>query len=90
MESGRSDVKCIVPTKDVTGKVIGSSLCFDINIKGVQLTAMVDSGSPTTTISRSLLHRIANKLGINSKPIPELYLCMEDQSYMLQQRPAYG
>ena len=71
-ESEKSDVNCIVPTKVVTGKAVGPSLYFDINIEGVPVTAMVDSGSPTTIISRSLLHQIANKLRQDSKPIPEL------------------
>ena len=71
-KSGNSDVNCIVPTEGVTGKAVGPSLYFDIDIEGVRVTAMVDSGSPTTIISRSLLHRIANKLRSDSKPIPEL------------------
>ena len=67
-----SDVSCIVPTKGTAGKAIGPSLYFDIDIEGVRVTAMVDSGSPTTIISGSLLHRIANQLRNDSKPIPDL------------------
>ena len=61
-----------MPTEGVAGKAVGPSLYFDIDIEGVRVTAMVDSGSPTTIISRSLLHRIANKLRHDSKPVPEL------------------
>ena len=56
----------------MTGKVVGPSLYFDIDMEGVRVTAMVDSGSPTTIISCLLLHRIANKLRSDFKPIPEL------------------
>ena len=36
------------------------------------MVSMVDCGSQTTIISRSFLHRVAQRLKSNGKPLPEL------------------
>ena len=54
------------------GRTIGPLLYKDVTIEGMPVVAMVDCGSQTTIISRSLLHRIARKLQEEGKPLPEL------------------
>ena len=51
---------------------IGPTLEQDVVVGGVAAIAMVDTGSRSSIISRSLLHKIGRHLGRLSKPVPTL------------------
>ena len=51
---------------------IGPLFYCDIEVEGVPVTSMVDCGSQTTIISRSLLHRVARQRQKDGRSPPEL------------------
>ena len=57
-----------------TSPAVGPSLYLDLDIEGVPVVSMVDCGSPSTIISRSLLHRIVQQMKSDGKLLPELSL----------------
>jgi hypothetical protein len=63
-----------VSTVTATGETaaIGATLELDVKIAGVDVTAMVDTGSQSSIISRAVLHRIGEQLKQQGKPVPEL------------------
>ena len=69
--SNHAGVK-IVTTNNNTAQAVGLSPCLNIEIEGVSVTALVDTGSKCTIISRSLLHDIGRCLASQGKPLPEL------------------
>ena len=58
------------PTK--AGDAVGPTMYIDLEIEGVKVEAMVDTGAQSTIISRALLHEIANSLKAQGRPVPEL------------------
>ena len=66
------NVACVKATPPPNGPVIGPLLYCDLEVEGVPVVSMVDCGSQTTIISRSFLHRVAQRLKSNGKPLPEL------------------
>ena len=50
----------------------GDTLELDVSIEGVNITAMVDTSSQSSIISRSVLHKIGNHLRARGKEIPKL------------------
>ena len=58
----------------VTGEAVGPTLSMDVNVEGVVVPAVVDTGSKSTVISRSLLHNIKRHLLRKGEPMPELEL----------------
>ena len=65
-------VSCVVTSSGVTGKAVGPSLFIDLDVGGVPVAAMVDSGSPTTIISRGLLRQVADLCRREKKELPKL------------------
>ena len=63
-----------VSTVTATGATaaIGATLELDVKIVGVDVTAMVDTGSQSSIISKAVLHRIGGQLKQQCKPVPEL------------------
>ena len=51
---------------------IGPTLFLNVSIEGEKVEAMVDCGSPTTIISRSLLYSIARNMQSQGREPPEL------------------
>ena len=51
---------------------VGPTLELDVSIDSVQVAAMVDTGSQSSIISRSLLHRVGQQLRKQGKPVPKL------------------
>ena len=51
---------------------VGPTLELDVRVEGVQVTAMVDTGSQSSIISRSLLHRVGRHLRKQGNPVPKL------------------
>ena len=58
------------PTK--VRNAVGPTIYIDLEIEGVKVEAMVDTGAQSTIISRALLHEIANSLKAHGRPVPEL------------------
>ena len=55
----------------VTGAV-GPSYCLDVLVEGVTVSAMVDTGSQSTIVSRTLLHKVFKHLEREGKALPKL------------------
>ena len=51
---------------------VGMTPYLDILVEGVPVKALVDSGSQSTIVSRSLLHEVAKKLCSQKKILPKL------------------
>ena len=77
IDATKKEVACIEVTKkqDAT-PAVGPSFCLNLSIEGVPVASMVDCGSPTTIISRSLLHRIVRQMHNDGKALPELSIPM--------------
>ena len=60
-----------VTTSD-QARAVGPTVYFNVTIGSVPVTAMVDCGSQSTIISRSLLHKIWHQLEKDGKPTPGL------------------
>ena len=58
----------------VTGKAIGPTMVVDVEVEGVLVSAVVDTGSQSTIISRPFLHRVKRHLESKGKAMPELQL----------------
>lgn len=72
-DATKEEIACIKMTqKQDTNPAVGPSLFLDLHIEGVPVVSMVDCGSPSTIISRSLLHRIVQQMKHDGKPLPEL------------------
>jgi len=48
----------ILASDNPRSKVVGPTVCLPITINGVAVEALVDTGSQSTIISRSMLHKI--------------------------------
>ena len=62
----------VVTTSDSQAGVVGPTLLLDLQIEGVPVEALVDTGSQSTIISRTTLHTIAKHLRENGHPLPKL------------------
>ena len=66
-----AEVSVVSSSAGVSG-VVGPTPHLGLAVEGVQVGALVDSGSQSTSISRSLLHEIAKKLHSEGKELPSL------------------
>ena len=55
-------------------EAVGPTLVIYLNIEGVQVEAMVDTGSQYTVISRAILHKVGRHLRQQGKEMPQLRL----------------
>ena len=62
-----------VSTVNAVKGAVGPTLTIELNV-GVNVTAIVDTASNSTIISRSLLHDVKRQLDSESKPMPKLEL----------------
>ena len=53
---------------------VGPALVLDVSIEGLKVESMVDCGSPTTIISRTLLHSVAKSMVSQGREPPQLSL----------------
>ncbi len=53
-------------------KAVGPTVYVPVNVCGVPVEAMLDTGAQSTIISRELLHEIVRHLRTEDKPLPEL------------------
>ena len=58
----------------VTGKAIGPTMVIDVEVEDVLVSAVVDTGSQSTIISRPFLHKFKTHLESKGKTTPELLL----------------
>ena len=61
----------VVTASDGQAGVVGPTLLLDLQIEGVPVEALVDTGSQSTIISRTTLHAIAKHLRENGHPLPK-------------------
>ena len=64
-ESVESSVKVVMGA-------VGPSYWLQITVEGLSVSALVDTGSQSTIISRSLLHKVFKHLKENGKALPTL------------------
>ena len=62
----------VVSSDPKVSRVVGPTPYFGIVVEGVQVSALVDSGSQSTVISRPLLHQVARKLHAEGMLLPKL------------------
>ena len=62
----------VVHAKEGSSGTVGPLLSLRVKIKGVEVDAMIDTGSQSTVISRSMLHKIGNHLRSQGKHFPTL------------------
>ena len=58
----------------VTGKAIGPTVVVDVEVEGVLVSTVVDTGSQSTIVSRPFLHKVKRHLESKGKAMPELEL----------------
>ena len=58
----------------VTGKAIGPTMVVDVEVEGVLVSTVVDTGSQSTIVSRPFLHKVKRHLESKGKAMPELEL----------------
>ena len=71
LKSNLGAVSAVTASATEIGSV-GPTLFLDVSIEGEKVEAMVDCGSPTTIISRSLLHSVAKNMQRQGREPPEL------------------
>ena len=64
----------VVMSDGVMSDIVGPTPYLDVVVEGVPVKALVDSGSQSTLISRSMLHRVAAKLRAGGGQLPKLTL----------------
>jgi len=62
----------MVTVDDLPSSVVGPNLLLALQIEGVQVSALVDTGSQSTIISHQVLHDIGKHLHSQGKPLPQL------------------
>ena len=55
----------------VTGKAIGPTMVVDVEVEGVLVSAVVDTGSQSTIVLRPFLHKVKRYLEGKGKAMPE-------------------
>ena len=56
--------------ENTRSKAVGPTVCVSITIEGITVEALVDTGSQSTIISRSLLHEIGQNMKSKGQPLP--------------------
>ena len=59
-------------TKEQTSDAVGPTLMLELQIEGVTVEAMVDTGSQSTVISRAVLHEVGKHLHQQGRKMPQL------------------
>ena len=73
LDSGTNVVNAdTIGVKEEGPKAVGPTLFLKVQVGGVPVEAMVDTGSQSTIISRSLLHKIGRCRKSKGKPLPAL------------------
>ena len=62
-----SSVVCVAAIPDVKADVVGQVINIDVEIGGVIIPTMVDTGAQSTIISRDTLHRVVRKMKEDGK-----------------------
>ena len=56
----------------VVTEAIGPSYWIEVLVEGIVVSAMVDTGSQSTNVSRSFLHQVFKHMEREKKPLPKL------------------
>jgi hypothetical protein len=64
--------ECVESSVNVVTGAIGPSYWLQVSVEGLSVSALVDTGSQSTIISRSLLHKVFRHLKENGKALPTL------------------
>ena len=59
-------------TKEQTSDAVGPTLMLKLQIEGVPIKVMVDTGSQSTVISRAVLHEVGKHLHQQGRKMPQL------------------
>ena len=62
----------MVTADNLPSSAVGPTLLLALQIEGVQVSSLVDTGSQSTIISRQVLHAIGKHLHSQRKPLPQL------------------
>ena len=63
---------CLKSNVQVVTGAVGPSYWLEVLVEGVSVSAMVDTGSQSTIVSRSLLHKVFKHMEREGKPLPKL------------------
>lgn len=72
LTDGSGRMGAISASESSRSKAVGPTVCLSITIEGVPADALVDTGSQSTIISRSMLHDIGRQLKSKGQPVPTL------------------
>ena len=61
-----------ISTKEQTSNAVGPTLMLQLQIEGVPVEAMVDTGSQSTVVSRAVLHEVGKHLHQQGREMPQL------------------
>ena len=61
-----------IHTEEGSSRAVGPLLCLKVKIEGVEVDAMVDTGSQSTVISCAMLHKIGKHMKSQGKDFPQL------------------
>ena len=74
-DAAKEEAKVDTMTADLpVSPTVGPTPHLCVEVEGVSVIALVDSGSQSTIILQPLLHKISKKLRSQGKPLPELLL----------------
>ncbi len=62
----------VTVNQEQSPKAVGPTVYVPVNVCGVPVEAMLDTGAQSTIISRELLHEIVRHLRTEDQPLPEL------------------
>ena len=62
----------MIHAEEGSSGAVGPFLCLKVNNEGVEVNAMVDTGSQSTVISRAMVHKIGKHMRFQGKDFPQL------------------
>ena len=68
----RATMSTVTVSKEECPKAVGPTVYVQVEVSGVSVEAMLDTGAQSTIISRELLHKVVRHLQATSKPVPKL------------------
>lgn len=63
---------CLKSNVQVVTGAVGPSYWLEVLVQGVTVSALLDTGLQSTTVSRSLLHKVFKHVKREGKPLPKL------------------
>ena len=69
---GGSATRTVIIDKDKRPSTVGPTVYVPVEVGGVSVEAMLDTGAQSTIISRELLHKVVHHLQAKNQPVPDL------------------